>query len=723
MPPDSALPEDATLTLDDTPAAGVSTVDTDAVITQSDAAIAALPAEDWDLDALAASLGNDPVAAFTFVRDRIGFDPYPGVLRGADGTLAARSGNSLDRALLLEALLDRMGLTARFAEADLPKDVAAQVFARSFERPVDPLDDGSAWAMSPSLASAVAERARRDNALLRTSLDPVLAQSSTTPTGEAGDVADVTHHAWVQVQQNGTWEDLDPTMPGAQPGTTLAAATSTPDALAEGDQQTITLSVIVETVSDDGLTTSTVLEQRLDAASAADSQLLLTFQVDPNAGDGGGLLSGGGPPTSFVPVLYVDGTPTTGQAFTTADTGGGGFGGFGGLSGGAGGALSAIYLDMEIDRPGRDPATHRSVLLDRVPPTARSGGNVTPDNLTDLPTSDSGPLAFDEVHHIMVSTGASSPLDAAWAHGRAAIYSAAVAADPQALQDTDLTDLLWPLTTSDRALVLASEHAIVPALDDSAVRAFIGEPRVFVMSNGSDGASPSGQAVTVDLAADTLDVLAAPGAPQAAVTDHQVWYGALESALETELGLRLAGTFDPAGLVVHSTSLAMGPPLVLLEPSAAGNLAPATETGIRDSLAAGDLVAVPGDPSTSNAWWSVDPSTGATRAVLAPGLGGIKIGGPKPPLGPKPVNPPEKLPNKPPPKEPTPPQKGDRFDPPKPGGQSGHAGEPPPPKCPNGNEYSELTGCVSIGTIAVVTFTSLVGLAAIGALIALIVGY
>ncbi len=34
------------------------------------------------------------------------------------------------------------------------------------------------------------------------------------------------------------------------------------------------------------------------------------------------------------------------------------------------------------------------------------------------------------------------------------------------------------------------------------------------------------------------------------------------------------------------------------------------------------MAVVPGDPATAPAWWTVSPDTGATRAILAPGLGG-----------------------------------------------------------------------------------------------------
>ena len=82
------------------------------------ATAASLPEEQWDLGALAWSLNGDSVAAFDFVRDHIRLEPYAGVLRGPDGTLAARAGNAEDRALLLQALLDSMQVRSRLAVGD-----------------------------------------------------------------------------------------------------------------------------------------------------------------------------------------------------------------------------------------------------------------------------------------------------------------------------------------------------------------------------------------------------------------------------------------------------------------------------------------------------------------------------------------------------------------------------------------------------------------------------
>lgn len=62
-----------------------------------------------------------------FVRDEISFHPYAGTMRGATGTLRARSGNSLDQALLLAQMLKTAGYDARIVRAELTDEQARQL--------------------------------------------------------------------------------------------------------------------------------------------------------------------------------------------------------------------------------------------------------------------------------------------------------------------------------------------------------------------------------------------------------------------------------------------------------------------------------------------------------------------------------------------------------------------------------------------------------------------
>jgi hypothetical protein len=81
---------------------------------------------DLEVKALADSLSG-PEQALQFVRDKIGLDLYPGRLRGAESTLRCRSGNSLDRALLLAELLTHKGLEVRMVRSRLSDAQATEI--------------------------------------------------------------------------------------------------------------------------------------------------------------------------------------------------------------------------------------------------------------------------------------------------------------------------------------------------------------------------------------------------------------------------------------------------------------------------------------------------------------------------------------------------------------------------------------------------------------------
>src|SRR5580704_9886203 len=87
----------------------------------------------FEIDALAQRLGSDPTTIFRFVRDAIRYEPYYGVLRGAQGTLISRAGNSLDRSLLLAAMVQKAGYEVEIARGTLDQDAARELVARLWE--------------------------------------------------------------------------------------------------------------------------------------------------------------------------------------------------------------------------------------------------------------------------------------------------------------------------------------------------------------------------------------------------------------------------------------------------------------------------------------------------------------------------------------------------------------------------------------------------------------
>ena len=115
--------------------ASIEGVDLSSTWRRAKAIVASLPDREWLTTSLADELEADPFAAFAWVRDHIGFDPYAGELRGAAGTLTGRAGNSLDRALLLQRLLDLMVVQSRLVDGTLDEAGAQAVVERSFDAP------------------------------------------------------------------------------------------------------------------------------------------------------------------------------------------------------------------------------------------------------------------------------------------------------------------------------------------------------------------------------------------------------------------------------------------------------------------------------------------------------------------------------------------------------------------------------------------------------------
>lgn len=79
-------------------------------------------AEDW-LD----TLDYDAAEVLRAVSTEIAFQPYDGVMRGVNGTLQSRAGNSADQALLLAFLLKSAGYDARIVRAELSETDAMRL--------------------------------------------------------------------------------------------------------------------------------------------------------------------------------------------------------------------------------------------------------------------------------------------------------------------------------------------------------------------------------------------------------------------------------------------------------------------------------------------------------------------------------------------------------------------------------------------------------------------
>ena len=90
----------------------------------------------FDLEALLDKLDYDPERIADFVKTEIRFEQYPGLLRGAMGTLMSGAGNSLDQSVLLATLLRDSGYEARISRGSLSTDLAQSLVEQMRSEPV-----------------------------------------------------------------------------------------------------------------------------------------------------------------------------------------------------------------------------------------------------------------------------------------------------------------------------------------------------------------------------------------------------------------------------------------------------------------------------------------------------------------------------------------------------------------------------------------------------------
>lgn len=138
---------------------------------------------------------SDWEEAFKFVRDGIKTEPSRFPLKPPEGVRWGRSGNSLEKALLLAQLLQDNGLVVKIAEGELDDQAAAELLASLFPA-------GKEFSYKKGVP------------VFRPTEDPSL-------------IAAVRRHFWVQRADGDNWIDLDPSFPRAEPGKAFASLTNT----------------------------------------------------------------------------------------------------------------------------------------------------------------------------------------------------------------------------------------------------------------------------------------------------------------------------------------------------------------------------------------------------------------------------------------------------------------------------------------------------------------
>jgi transglutaminase-like putative cysteine protease len=594
------------------------------LVAETDALVASIPAERYDVEALAATLGGGVEPAFAFVRDRIGFEAYDGVLRGAAGALASEAGNAFDRSLLLAALLRAKDVPVRFAFGALAEPDARRLVERIFDPPSRPAwtaapGEASARPGEPELARAVRARASRDYRGLATALGDRFPRG--TGSTAAAAAKDVVAHAWVQAKVGDAWIDLDTAFADATPGRAFAKVEGTADEVPEPAHQTVTVRVGVETLASGMLAAETVFEHVLRAVDVVDA-LVLFGHAPPETGMAGAVSAGAqGDAETWRPFLWVDGVAYGGKDVVFVEsarrTPGPPTGGIGGALRGLGGGrrdLVAEWLEVEVATPGGRRDVSRRTLLDRAGPLWRAAGTKDAAALKPLPRAEKAPTTPRELHVLWFS-GGRHDLGAAALSFRSLF-------DPTAPEgpDEQLIDAVWPLAVQSAGIAVVSDHLLLPSLDDlPTCRFYADSPRLLLFTVGPVPGRDGESQITIDLPRDVIRGVARTEADEPRVAARKVWFGCLQGALEHEFVAAYGQDPSlPAFEVVSTSSLHADAGLVAVTPGARSSAATGERAArVQAVLAAGRTLVAPPSALADGplAWWEVAPD-GTTRTVL-----------------------------------------------------------------------------------------------------------
>ena len=581
------------------------------------------PAE-WQVSAKAAQLQPGIDAAFTFVRDRIRYEPYGGVLRGAAGTYASRAGNAEDRSLLLAELLRSKGIATRFAVGTLSRPDADRLFLRAFDRGTpDSASDVRRLDQGDLFYQRLFRRASRDYRALRAALGDHLMPVAKPSHEDA--IAEMNPHVWLQARVGTGWVDLDPSLADSTPGRPIAVLDRTNEELADDQYQHVTVRVVMERLVDGALVTSTCLDVTRRTVDLIDTQVVL-LHTHPRAstGLGGGIVRslGGSLGDRWIPTLWIGGDITFGKPLDAAA-----------------GDFVAEHLEFELTWPdGRREVTRRT-LIDRGGPAWRAGSRLDASQLRPVERDEGGALAMQALHNIWFSAGRHRINDLAEAARTALLDEAARAIAEDDIQagitersqlpappDDDLARQIWPFVLQNFASIVWTDNIILPLLDNTpGVRLYAEAPRITIFSTGPAGAGTV--ASSIDFRRDEVRGIAIDSSKSALLADKKVQFAALQAALEHETlaELTVMATGEATGVRSTSSMLA-GRRIAAFArsaavPSADRDMSIEIDAALRDGRI---IVAAAGDEPAAHAWWEVLPGTGNVRPIAESGLRGSR---------------------------------------------------------------------------------------------------
>jgi hypothetical protein len=554
--------------------------------------------EDGEDSAAPLTASGDWEDIFKFVRDAIRTEPSYFPLKSAEGVQWSRSGNSLEKALLLAQLLQAKDKTVEIVEGELDAEAAQTLLGGIFP-------PARGFAHKKDVPVSV-------------------------PSEDPGLVAAVKRHFWVRVENGDDWVDLDPSFPGAEPGKSFAPAKESYDP------------------ADETLTASVSFVLDYTEGGSAEPQAVLSWE--------GGMNDVADKPLSLVLVAEFKAA----AASEDEEEGGGAAGGvFGGLGGGSrakkkpSGQVETFYnAALTV---GGDTLEEGQIAAGKKP-IAQIGFQVKVESLGEV-VSESRRVLYESSgrasepplfqRHAILITGSRIPAEA-WQDKLGAVTDEGRRADIKS-QVAEVRESLKAKKATRETLDASAglEEKIGPELghlvnmifastsDDQteqaaaalAVATWYRVPRILVTSfSGTDKSSQT----VFDLRQDRVEAVPLPGQALSMKQAFLYGRGVMESALEGKLlevfsgkpALSTAALLEEAGR--NNVPIRMFSKLEKSGLEALG-LPDGVMAKMSPALEAGRIIVVPEksvrwEGRERWGWWDIDPRTMETIGVLDTGL-------------------------------------------------------------------------------------------------------
>lgn len=609
----------------------------------------------FDIGALGLDLAfEDAEFIVEHIHQTVRFEPYKGVLRGAQGTLGSGGGNAIDQALLTAVLLADAGYEAELRGVTLTDEQVALLLRELDAGSVAPASLGQT---APELGldidmAQVEQELAAEIALLESDVERVdallaaLTPASTDAGAMLADAAREYHWVAYRFSANDAWAEAHPVFGADVPAEflNLQAAEVFTDRIPEELQHRFRFEVFIERRLGDELVVAPVMDA-WERPVANMYGVALTYANVPDGaesvqdvGDVEALMAA---TNFFYPMLEGD-VPPGGQAFdmlgslVPPDAANSPFAAVfqsvsGALAQGVGAlgsigfgsdpdpeptgdavSLTAQWFEFTFMAPGEEPVTHRRMVVDRLGAEARAAGTV---RLNPEVSEKDAFAALASAHTLMLDPGR---------------YAEAY------VQDRSLESVISMRELVDRALVCALEGTQPPEM--TTAQSDLEAPLAPLTLFAAFGDAPEGNDLIsyrpapamvimsqrIDGTHSQVDVVANPRW-SLAVGEEGVTFdaaanrraGVWETRME-ELPLAAAGAaVTPAFAALEGVQSAAGLRLIGAHELAAVNaleLPFEARAAMADDLANGYSVVLPAAASAQRVadvgWWRVHPVTG-----------------------------------------------------------------------------------------------------------------